>query len=72
MENRVRVDLSTDTTAVLAEQLKRPWLGCDSSPEYCRWAAERLELVEDWPVEKWIRYDQENVARRKSIRHPLS
>jgi len=25
--------------------------------------------VEDWPVEKWIRYDQENAARRKSIRY---
>jgi len=24
--------------------------------------------VEDWPVEKWIRYDQDNAARRKSIR----
>ena len=60
--------LGSGTTAVVAEQLKRRWLGCDQSPEYCRWAAERLELVEDWPVEKWIRYDQENAARRKSIR----
>ena len=32
------------------------------------WAAKRIELVEDWPVEKWIRYDQENTERRKSIR----
>ena len=60
--------LGSGTTAVVAEQLKRRWLGCDQSLEYCRWAAERLELVEDWPVEKWIRYDQENAARRKSIR----
>ena len=60
--------LGSGTTAVVAEQLGRRWLGCDSSPEYCGWAAERIELVEDWPVEKWIRYDQENAARRKSIR----
>ncbi len=60
--------LGSGTTAVVAEQLGRRWLGCDSTPEYCGWAAERIELVEDWPVEKWIRYDQENAARRKSIR----
>jgi site-specific DNA-methyltransferase (adenine-specific) len=56
------------TTVVVAEQLKRRWQGCDTSPEYCRWAAERIELVEDWPIEKWIQYDAENTARRKSIR----
>lgn len=60
--------LGSGTTAVVAEQLGRRWLGCDRSLEYCGWAAERIELVEDWPVEKWIRYDQENAARRKSIR----
>lgn len=60
--------LGSGTTAVVAEQLGRRWLGCDSNLEYCCWAAERIELVEDWPVEKWIRYDQENAARRKSIR----
>ena len=62
------VFLGSGTTAVVAEQLGPRWLGCDSTPEYCGWAAERIELVEDWPVEKWIRYDQENAARRKSIR----
>jgi site-specific DNA-methyltransferase (adenine-specific) len=56
------------TTVVVAEQLKRRWQGCDTSSEYCRWAAERIELVEDWPIEKWIQYDAENTARRKSIR----
>jgi site-specific DNA-methyltransferase (adenine-specific) len=60
--------LGSGTTAVVAEQLKRRWKGCDLSPEYCRWAANRMELVEDWPVEKWLRYDEENVERRKSIR----
>ena len=60
--------LGSGTSAVVAQQLGRRWLGCDSTPEYCTWAAERIELVEDWPVEKWIRYDQENATRRKAIR----
>ena len=60
--------LGSGTTAVVAEQLKRKWKGCDKSPEYCKWAAERIELVEDWPIEKWIQYDLENARRRKSIR----
>jgi site-specific DNA-methyltransferase (adenine-specific) len=60
--------LGSGTTVVVAEQLKRQWKGCDTSPEYCAWAAERIELVEDWPVEKWIEYDQQNAERRKSIR----
>jgi len=60
--------LGSGTTAVVAEQLKRKWKGCDISLEYCQWAARRIELVEDWPIEKWIQYDLENAARRKSIR----
>ena len=60
--------LGSGTTVVVAEQLKRKWKGCDISLEYCRWAARRIELVEDWPIEKWIQYDLDNAARRKSIR----
>lgn len=60
--------LGSGTTAVVAEQLKRKWLGCDLSLEYGQWAAKRIELVENWPVEKWIAYDQENAQRRQSIR----
>jgi site-specific DNA-methyltransferase (adenine-specific) len=60
--------LGSGTTAVVAEQLGRKWKGCDISLEYCQWAAHRIELVEDWPVEKWIQYDLENAERRKSIR----
>ncbi|HHJ06457.1 MAG TPA: site-specific DNA-methyltransferase, partial [Anaerolineae bacterium] len=56
------------TTAVVAEQLKRQWMGCDLSAEYCQWAAERIERVEAWPVEKWIEYDSRNARQRKSIR----
>lgn len=60
--------LGSGTTAVVAEQLGRKWKGCDISLEYCQWAAQRIELVENWPVEKWIEYDRENAERRKSIR----
>ena len=60
--------LGSGTTAVAAEQLKRKWKGCDTSLEYCGWAAKRIDLVEDWPVEKWIEYDFKNTERRKSIR----
>jgi len=56
------------TTPVCAEQLQRKWLACDLSPEYLDWAADRIELVEDWPIEKWIKYDFENLKRRNSIR----
>jgi site-specific DNA-methyltransferase (adenine-specific) len=60
--------LGSGTTAVVAEQLGRKWEGCDLSIEYCRWAAERIELVENWDVEKWIEYDLGNTRRRRSIR----
>src|SRR4030043_2150857 len=60
--------LGSGTTAVVAEQLGRRWKGCDISLEYCPWAARRIELVENWPVEKWIQYDIENAKRRNSIR----
>ncbi|HLF26795.1 MAG TPA: site-specific DNA-methyltransferase [Anaerolineae bacterium] len=60
--------LGSGTTVVAAEQLKRKWKGCDLSLEYCQWAARRVELVEDWPIAKWLRYDLENAERRKSIR----
>jgi site-specific DNA-methyltransferase (adenine-specific) len=60
--------LGSGTTAVVAEQLKRKWKGCEINPEYCQWAARRIELVEEWPIEKWIQYDLENAGRRISIR----
>ena len=60
--------LGSGTSAVVAQQLGRKWMGCDISIEYCEWAADRIERVEDWPVEKWIGYDLENARRRKSIR----
>jgi len=60
--------LGSGTTAVVAEQLKRKWKGCDITPEYSQWAANRIELVENWPVEKWIEFDLSNEERRKAIR----
>jgi site-specific DNA-methyltransferase (adenine-specific) len=60
--------LGSGTTAVVAEQLRRKWRGCDITPEYCQWAAHRIELVEDWPLEKWLQYDLDNAKRRMSIR----
>ncbi len=60
--------LGSGTTAVVAEQLGRRWQGCDLSADYLKWASGRIELVEDWPVEKWAEYDRLNTERRKSIR----
>jgi site-specific DNA-methyltransferase (adenine-specific) len=60
--------LGSGTTAVVAEQLRRKWQGCDISADYCQWAAERIELVENWSIEKWIQYDHGNAERRKAIR----
>jgi len=56
------------TTPVCAEQLNRKWMACDLIPEYLDWAANRIELVEEWSIEKWIKYDLENQKRRNSIR----
>jgi site-specific DNA-methyltransferase (adenine-specific) len=56
------------TTPVCSEQLKRKWKSCDLSSEYLDWAANRIELVEEWNIEKWIKYDFNNQRRRNSIR----
>lgn len=60
--------LGSGTTAVVAEQLRRTWAGCDLSAEHVGWAADRIDQVEGWTVERWIAYDRENARRRKSIR----
>jgi site-specific DNA-methyltransferase (adenine-specific) len=56
------------TTPVCSEQLQRKWFACDLSQEYLGWAVNRIELVENWNIEKWIKYDFENLKRRNSIR----
>lgn len=60
--------LGSGTTAVVAEQLKRKWQGCDSSLEYCQWTAARIEAVRNQSIEEWLKFDMENETRRKSIR----
>ena len=60
--------LGSGTTAVVSEQLGRRWKGCDIVSEYCQWAAERVELVQERAIEEWIRMDAENEKMRKSIR----
>jgi site-specific DNA-methyltransferase (adenine-specific) len=69
-ENDMIVDpfLGSGTTAVVAELLKRKWKGCDNNEEYCKWAANRVELVRDWTIEQWIKFDAGNEKRRTSIR----
>jgi site-specific DNA-methyltransferase (adenine-specific) len=56
------------TTPVCAEQLQRKWMACDLSPQYLEWSARRIDLIEDWNIEKWIKYDLDNQKRRNSIR----
>ena len=56
------------TTPVCSEQLQRKWLACDLSTEYLEWAINRIETVEEWSIEKWLKYDFENLKRRSSIR----
>lgn len=56
------------TTLVVAEQLGRKWLGCDSSRDYNEMASERIENVKRMSVEQWIEYDRKVAARRERIR----
>lgn len=56
------------TTVVVAEQLGRKWMGCDSSAEYNRWAVSRIEAVPQRSVSQWIDFDRTTAARRESIR----
>jgi site-specific DNA-methyltransferase (adenine-specific) len=56
------------TTLVVANQLKRRWLGCDLSEQYNLWTVKRLENVRQIPIAEWVELDQKNAARRESIR----
>jgi site-specific DNA-methyltransferase (adenine-specific) len=56
------------TTLVVAEQLGRRWLGCDTNAEYNSWAVKRLENVGGRSVAYWIQFDAETAQRRESIR----
>lgn len=69
-ENDIVLDpfCGSGTTPVCAEQLKRKWLACDLSGEYIDWTIHRLEIVEEWSIDTWIKYDLDNLKRRNSIR----
>ncbi len=56
------------TTIVVAEQLGRKWLGCDSSAQHNQWAIERMENVRHLSTAEWIEFDRKNAERRESIR----
>lgn len=56
------------TTAVVAEQLGRHWIGCEINPEYNSWAIARIDSVKIKDADSWIDFDKENVRRRNSIR----
>jgi site-specific DNA-methyltransferase (adenine-specific) len=56
------------TTLVVAEQLGRKWLGCDSSAEYNGWAVNRIENVAVRDPAYWIEHDRKTMQRREKIR----
>ena len=56
------------TTIVVAEQLKRRWMGCDMNIHYNQWAMERLKNVRRMTKDEWIIHDRKTAARRESIR----
>ena len=56
------------TTAVVAEQLGRHWIGCEINPEYNSWAIARIDSVKIKDADSWLDFDKENVRRRSSIR----
>ena len=56
------------TTPVVAEQLGRRWLACDSDSRHNEWAIERIERVVRRSAADWIELDRRNAQRRESIR----
>ncbi len=56
------------TTLVVAEQLKRLWIGCEKNQEYNSWAINRIDHVMPRTIDQWIAFDRENSKRRESIR----
>jgi site-specific DNA-methyltransferase (adenine-specific) len=56
------------TTLVVAEQLKRQWLGCDLSEAYNQWAIDRIRNVPEMSIGDWVEFDRKTTERRESIR----
>ena len=60
--------LGSGTTAVVAEQLGRNWLGCDQHAEYLTWAIDRIESAAHRSDEDWFWHDRDRETRRSKIR----
>ncbi|NJR50746.1 MAG: site-specific DNA-methyltransferase [Leptolyngbyaceae cyanobacterium CSU_1_3] len=60
--------LGSGTTAVVAEQLNRKWLGCDTNAEYLSWAVQRIQTTKMMSDEDWFWFDRTHEERRKKIR----
>ncbi|HZM04416.1 MAG TPA: site-specific DNA-methyltransferase [Candidatus Saccharimonadales bacterium] len=56
------------TTIVVAEQLGRRWMGCDTSLDYNQWAINRVESAGGRSVAYWKQFDADTAQRRESIR----
>ncbi|MDR0587756.1 MAG: site-specific DNA-methyltransferase [Burkholderiales bacterium] len=56
------------TTLVVAEQLRRKWIGCEMNHEYNQWAIRRIDNAAQRTIEEWIEFDRSNAKRRGSIR----
>ena len=56
------------TTAVVCTQLGRNFLVNDQNAEYNAWADERIRAVNNFDVASWIKRDNDNDIRRRSIR----
>lgn len=60
--------LGSGTTAVVAEQLGRKWMGCDMNEEYLNWSIDRIKIDVKRTKDEWIEFDRKNKERRESIR----
>lgn len=60
--------LGSGTTAVVAEQLGRKWLGCDVNSEYLTWAVDRIKSAQTLSDEDWFWLDRSRDDRRTKIR----
>jgi len=56
------------TTLVVAEQLGRKWLGCDTNHEYNQLAARRIRNAVRMTDEEWFWFDRRTEERRAEIR----
>ncbi len=60
--------LGSGTTAVVAEQLGRRWIGCDRRADYLSWAIDRVESARSRSDEDWFWIDRAVEERRTKIR----